>query len=124
MPKSAFKLAGQRNMSAKQVCDDQERISRNGVQSMHACSFAIRPCKKKSFIFTIIAIVFFFSSSAFHKVEANRTFVLPNVKGKADLRTRLIEVFQSADTHGVPNGKLDIREVRRGKEKKCRSHSV
>eukprot|EP00729_Bicosta_minor_P018008 gene18008-11906_t len=58
----AFKLAGQRNMSAKQV-------------------------------------------------EANRTFVLPNVKGKADLRTRLIEVFQSADTHGVPNGKLDIREL-------------
>lgn len=51
----------------------------------------------------------FFHHSA--KVEQNRTFVIETARGKADLRSRLIEVFNSADTRGVPNGLLDYKEV-------------
>ena len=45
------------------------------------------------------------------KVEQNRTFVIETARGKADLRSRLVEVFNSADTRGVPNGLLDYKEV-------------
>lgn len=45
------------------------------------------------------------------EVHRDRNFLLPHAGGKTDLRMRLLEVFKQADTHGVPNGKLDIVEL-------------
>ena len=45
------------------------------------------------------------------EVHKDRRVLLPHAGGKTDLRTRLLEVFQQADSKGTPGGTLDATEL-------------